>query len=130
MTFLSSTDIQVIQDLITAFPFFAAIYQEITDFVRDPEALMDMFSEGLYLMDRHMEKMMVVELQEEVKALKEAWQEEVSSEKEKRLAAEDKLSSTEAQLSVFKLSAKGAAPEEIAMQLQLPLEKVKEILNS
>lgn len=39
LTFLSATDPEMIRSLIDAFPCFASIYQEITDFVKDPEEL-------------------------------------------------------------------------------------------
>ena len=70
MTFLSTTDVETITSLIDAFPYFAVIYQEIADFVKKPEELMNMLSEALYIMDKNMERMMVTELQEEVSALK------------------------------------------------------------
>lgn len=70
LTFLSATDVAAITSLIDAFPFFATIYQEITDFVKQPEELMNMLSEALYIMDKNMERMMVTELQEEISALK------------------------------------------------------------
>lgn len=69
LTFLSATDTETITSLIDAFPCFAAIYQEITDFVKNPEELMNMLSEALYIMDKNMERMMVTELQDEVNAL-------------------------------------------------------------
>ena len=70
LTFLSATDAETITSLINAFPCFAAIYQEITDFVKNPEEIMNMLSEALYIMDKNMERLMVTELQEEVNALK------------------------------------------------------------
>ena len=70
LTFLSTTDVETITELIDVFPHFADIYQEIADFVRKPEELMNMLSEALYIMDKNMERMMVTELQEEVSVLK------------------------------------------------------------
>lgn len=70
LTFLSATDVETITSLIDAFPFFAAVYQEIADFVKKPEELMNMLSEALYIMDKNMERMMVTELQEKISTLK------------------------------------------------------------
>ena len=70
LTFLSATDVETILALLQAFPSFAEIYQEITDFMTDPEELMNMLSKELYIMDRNEERMMVTKLQEEVEAAK------------------------------------------------------------
>ena len=67
--FLSATNIELVGKLIEAFPQFAPLYQEITDFVKDPEELMDMLSKELYIMDRNTERLMVEELQDEVNSL-------------------------------------------------------------
>lgn len=70
LTFLSATEPEKIHELIDAFPAFAAVYREITDFIKKPEELMNMLSEALFIMDKNMERMMVTELQEEVEAVK------------------------------------------------------------
>lgn len=66
LTFLSATKPSLISSLVDAFPSFAPIYQEITDFTQNPKELMHMLSEALYIMDKNMERLMVTELQEEV----------------------------------------------------------------
>ncbi|MBQ6805967.1 MAG: PD-(D/E)XK nuclease family transposase [Lachnospiraceae bacterium] len=66
MTFLSTTDIEVIKNLITHFPMFIELYQEITDFTQNPKELTQMLSKELFIMDRNEERMMVTELQEEL----------------------------------------------------------------
>ncbi len=71
LTFLCSTDVQTISSLINAFPFFAEIYREIKDFLKQPEELINMFSKELYIMDRNMEKLMIEEWQEEMQATRE-----------------------------------------------------------
>ncbi|MBD5547218.1 MAG: hypothetical protein HDQ97_07455 [Lachnospiraceae bacterium] len=70
LTFLSVTDVETIASLLEAFPFFAPIYQEITDFTKNPEELINMLSEELYIMDKNMEQMMVTKLQQEVDTVK------------------------------------------------------------
>lgn len=71
MTFLSTTDIKVIKNLITHFPMFIEIYHEITNFTQDPKELTHMLSKELFIMDRNEERMMVTELQEELADLLE-----------------------------------------------------------
>ena len=66
LTFLSATDTKTILNLISEFPEFLPIYQEIAEFATNPEVLMTMFSQELYIMDRNMERLMVTELQEKV----------------------------------------------------------------
>ncbi len=69
LMFLSATNIELVSKLIEAFPQFAPLYQEITDFVKDPKELMDMLSKELYIMDRNTERLMVEELQDQVSGL-------------------------------------------------------------
>lgn len=90
LTFLSATDVETIASLISVFPRFASIYQEIADFVKNPEELMNMLSEALYIMDKNMERMMVTELQEEVSALK-AERNTVMTERDSAIAERDAI---------------------------------------
>ena len=50
---------------------FLPIYQEIAEFVREPEELMYTFSEALYIMDHNTERLMVSELQDTVNELRD-----------------------------------------------------------
>ena len=92
LTFLSATEPAEISALIEAFPRFAPIYQEIADFVKNPEELIGMFSEELYIMDKNMERLMVSELKEEAEQAKselemaKAELQEVRAEKAKAAA--------------------------------------------
>lgn len=70
LMFLSATQTDLVLNLTQSFPQFIPLYQEITDFIKTPEELMDMFSEELYIMDRNTERLMVEELQDEVKDLR------------------------------------------------------------
>jgi hypothetical protein len=110
LTFLSSTDIQAISALVAEFPMFLPIYQEITDFAKKPEELMNMFSEALYIMDRNMERMMV-----------EEWKEAAET-------AQAQLQESELKAEIFRLHIGGKTPEETAAKLSVPIEKVNEIL--
>jgi predicted transposase/invertase (TIGR01784 family) len=110
LTFLSSTDVQAISALVAEFPMFLPIYQEITDFAKKPEELMNMFSEALYIMDRNMERMMV-----------EEWKEAAET-------AQAQLQESELKAEIFRLRLTGKTPEETAAELSVPIEKVNEIL--
>jgi len=68
LTFLSAIDIRSISALVSAFPMFLPIYQEITDFAQNPKELMNMFSEALRIMDRNLERLMVEEMRAEYDA--------------------------------------------------------------
>jgi predicted transposase/invertase (TIGR01784 family) len=103
LTFLSSTNASAISALVTEYPMFLPIYQEIADFAKKPEELMHMFSEALYIMDRNMERMMVEEYKTQLQ--------------ESELKAE-----------IFRLRLNGKTPEETAAELSVSIEKVNEIL--
>ncbi|MBR1701435.1 MAG: hypothetical protein IJ716_05715 [Lachnospiraceae bacterium] len=87
-------------NLITEFPEFLPIYQEIAEFAMSPEVLMTMFSQELYIMDRNTERMMVTELQEKVAEMGNTLAEQQNAlveqqnalvEKDNALAEKDKL---------------------------------------
>ena len=86
LTFLSATDTGTIMNLITEFPDFLPIYQEIAEFSLEPEVLMTMFSRELYIMDRNTERLMVTELQEQL-----AEKENALAEKDNTIAEMSKL---------------------------------------
>ena len=67
--------------LIAVQPEFIEMYREIAEFRREPEELIGMFSEALYIMDRNTEKYMVDELKEKVK-LAEQKLEQIKQENE------------------------------------------------
>lgn len=77
-------------NLITEFPEFIPIYQEISEFAMDPEVLMNMLSQELYIMDHNTERLMVNELQEEVDTLKTTLANTII-EKDNELAEKDNL---------------------------------------
>ena len=86
--FLSATDTESILNLITEFPEFLPIYQEISEFSLNPEVLLNMLSQELYIMDRNTERLMVNELQEEVETLKTTLANTIT-EKDNELAEKD-----------------------------------------
>ena len=66
LTFLSKEDEASIVELVNKYPDFLPMYQEIQEFRRKPEEVLNMFSEALYIMDRNTERFMVDELKSEV----------------------------------------------------------------
>ena len=70
LTFMSATSLSKVDGLITSFPEFVPLYQEITEFVKDPKELITMLSKELYIMDRNTERLMVEELMSTVKKRK------------------------------------------------------------
>ncbi len=70
LLFFSAADAETVNKLIREFPEFIPLYQELLEFMRNPEELMMMSSEELNMMDRNTERLMVEELQEEVAAIK------------------------------------------------------------
>lgn len=125
LTFLSATDVNIIGSLIEAFPSFTSIYQEIADFVKSPEELIQMLSRELYIMDKNMERLMVAQLQEEVNTEKRR-ADAVTIERDNAVAERDNAI---IECKILRLSRKNKSPEEIADTLKLPFEYVKSILN-
>lgn len=78
----------------------------------NPEELIAMFSEELYIMDRNTERLMVTELQDENSALKE------------------KVTDLQQELDIFKLNHQGMEAEQISDSLHVSLETVNAVLNS
>ncbi len=70
LTFLSKDDTESILSLIERYPQFLSCYQDIAAFRQNPEELINMFSEALYILDKNTERLMVDELRAEVEAAK------------------------------------------------------------
>ena len=66
LAFLSMDDPDIIIRLITEYPEFKAMYQQVYEICRNVEALMGIFSEELRIMDRNTVKYMVDQMQEEI----------------------------------------------------------------
>lgn len=71
LTLLSDTSLSRVAELIQKFPDFADIYREVFELRIHPKELMTMFSEILYEGDRNMERLMINDMMEELKTLKE-----------------------------------------------------------
>lgn len=126
MTFLSATEPERIHMLIEALLEFASIYQEITDFVKDPGELITMLSKELYIMDRNLERLMVEEAQEEAANAKA----ELDATKAELDVAVVNLDHAVAERDIFKLKCKNKTSEEIAEELQLSVEYVNRVLEA
>ena len=132
LTFLSANDPVVIGALIEAFPCFAPIYQEITEFAKDPKELIGMLSKELYIMDKNMERLMVSQLQEEViaeKARADAAEVKASEAVTKANAAKAERDEAIIKMEIFKLKCQSKTSEEIADRLGLSVEYVNSVLE-
>ena len=152
LTFLSATEPEAISTLIEAFPCFSTIYQEIADFVKNPEELIGMLSEELYIMDKNMERLMVSELKEEAEQAKSELEaaraerdkavaelNDIISERDSVIAERDSVAaerdsvaaerdSVAAERDIFKLKCANKTPETIAQELHLSIEYVNSVL--
>ncbi len=70
LTFLCNDDPEVILKLITAYPSFIPVYEDIARFRSDPEEVTAMFSEALREMDHNLELYMIEEARKELEAIK------------------------------------------------------------
>ena len=84
--------------LIAVHPEFIEMYHEIAEFRREPEELIGMFSEALYIMDRNTEKYMVDELKEKVKLTEQ----ELEAEQKRADSAEKRVRELEAVIAGIK----------------------------
>ncbi len=71
LAFLSFTDPNRIEELITRFPRFQAMYQDIYDLCLNTEKVMGMYSKELQMMDRNTVLYMIDELQGQVNEAKQ-----------------------------------------------------------
>lgn len=72
LTFLSSDEPERIIELISSYPEFKPMYDNIYELCRNIEGVMNMFSEELYILDRNTELYMMDEMQKEIDEKKKA----------------------------------------------------------
>ena len=125
LAFFSTTELSEIKELVRNFPAFLSIYQEIADFVKEPEELMHMFSEALYIMDHNTERLMVSELRDEVNAVKI----ERDTMRLERDSMQTERDTMQSERDIFKLRLKGKTLEEISTELSIDIEKISKILG-
>jgi len=92
LSFLSYDDPKRIIELITAYPRFKAMYQDIYEICINMEEVMSVYSKELAEMDRNTVKYMMDEIQEELNQTKERLEQ---AETEKRQAEEEKKQAEE-----------------------------------
>ena len=87
LTFLSTDEPARITSLITEYPKFKPMYEDIYRLCRNTEEVMRMFSEELAILDKNTVEYMIDEMQEELNR-----KDEVIAEKDSKLAEkEDKI---------------------------------------
>lgn len=69
LTFLSTDEPEKIIELISAYPEFKSMYDDIYELCRNIEGVMNMFSKELYILDRNTEQYMMDEMQAEINGL-------------------------------------------------------------
>lgn len=67
---MSTDNPEQIVELITHYPEFKAIYEDLYNMCRNTEKVMEMFSEELAILDRNTVKLMIEEQMEEIEAYK------------------------------------------------------------
>lgn len=91
LTFFSSDEPADILKLVTAYPEFCELYQEIAQFRTKPEELIYMYSEALAIADRNTIRLMIDDMQEELSNLANqvAIKNDELTAKENEIAAKD-----------------------------------------
>ena len=126
LSFLIKDDIESVIRLTEAHPEFGEMYQEIAEFRRDPEELIGMFSEALYIMDRNTEKYMVDELKEKVKLAEqelEQVRQEVKTAKQEFKAAKQETEAAKQETEAAKQETEAAKQETEAAKQETEAEK-------
>ena len=93
LAFLSMDDPDMIIQLITEYPEFKAMYQQVYEICRNVEALIGIFSEELRIMDRNTVKYMVDQMQEEIDSQRQGiklLKEELQTLKENKMNSKNK----------------------------------------
>ena len=132
LTFFSATERSRIEELVKYFPMFLPIYQEISEFVREPEELMYTFSEALYIMDHNAERLMVSERQDAVNELRDkvsGLQAERNTMQTERDVIQMERDTIQLERDVFRLRLEGKTAEEISAELSISFDSVKKILE-
>ena len=94
LTFFSSEEPADILKLITTYPEFRELYQEIAEFRTKPEELITMYSEALAIADRNTIRLMIDDMQEELASLTDqvaAKNIELAAKEEKIAAKDDEI---------------------------------------
>lgn len=90
LSLLATEDLEDAERLVQEYPWLEEIYEEIAMLRRNPEEVLDMFSEALRILDRNTVKYMIEELQKEVEEEKKRTAEEQKKVEEQRKKVEEK----------------------------------------
>ncbi|MBP3818658.1 MAG: PD-(D/E)XK nuclease family transposase [Butyrivibrio sp.] len=132
LTFLGCDEPEYIVELITSYPEFKVMYDDLYNMCRNVEGVMNMFSEELQILDRNTVKYMIDEMQEQYDDLKEKChdiQDKLSGAEAQLSDAEAQLSDTKTQLSDTKtqLSDTKTQLSDTKIQLSDANEKIAEL---
>ena len=99
LTFFTAEKPEEVLKLIGQYPEFLPMYQDISEFRKNPEEVIGMFSEALRIMDRNTTKYMIDDLHSQLDSLlqekKEAEEDLTRAKKDKAKAEEDKAKAEE-----------------------------------
>lgn len=114
LTFFSSDEPADIMKLVTAYPEFCELYQEIAQFRTKPEELIYMYSEALAIADRNTIRLMMDDMQEELTNLANqvaikndelaAKEDEIAAKEDEIAAKEDEIARLKAENEKLRLS--------------------------
>ena len=104
LLFLSSDKPEDIISIITAYPDFKAMYDQVYEICRNMEEVMRMFSEELKILDRNTVKLMIDEMKEELEQQKqelEQQKQELEQQKQELKQKNKELESKDQKISVL-----------------------------
>ena len=118
LTFLSTDEPEIIIELISQYPEFKEMYEEIYVMCQNVEKVMEMFSKELIQLDRNTVQYMIDEMQDTIDVQKEeleAKQETIDTQKGELEAKQNQLNQKEEELETMK------------HQLQLAMEQIEQL---
>lgn len=104
LTFLSSDEPEDIVRLITDYPEFKVIYDEVYNLCLNVEKVMEMFSKKLKELDQNTVQLMIDEMQEEIDSQKRALSSkdvEIESQRKELESKDDRIRELEEKLKAF-----------------------------
>ena len=125
LTFLSSDEPEDIVRLITDYPEFKAIYDEVYNLCLNVEKVMEMFSKELKELDQNTVQLMIDEMQEDLDA-KDA---EIESQKKEIEFKDEKLASKDVEIETQKkeLASKNVEIDTQRKELKSQADRIKEL---
>ena len=132
LTFLSTDEPEIIIELISQYPEFKEMYEEIYVMCQNVEKVMEMFSKELIQLDRNTVQYMIDEMQDTIDIQKEeleAKQETIDTQKGELEAKQNQLNQKEEELESKqnKLKQKDKELETMKHQLQLAMEQIEQL---